>query len=265
MGGWTGERFVEYRAHFVRAEERAGPEYWPPADATPYDTAGSMTEAKENPVARISDRLLAAGILLLLSSAPVEAQYRRQIEELPPILATSVSFGLLLPYEETVTPIVTPPPDVTQRTRRDVGLQPSATASVRYGRGIALYGSGTVAFGGTADLSGTDPVTAAPVSGSEDVGLVYMVSAGASFQPIREAVPVRIEVGPALMDLGDGGSYLGLRLALAFRFLEIGSRGGVFLDWDGVIAGGQDDQDEVEYQIRRGLVQGVRVGFELDF
>lgn len=215
-------------------------------------------------MARASSRLLAAGAMLLTLGAPVEAQYRRQIEELPPILATSVSFGLLLPYEETVTPIVTPPPDVTQRTVREVGVQPAVTASVRYGRGIALYASGTVAFGGTADLSGTDPLTAAPVSGSEDVGVVFVVSAGASFQPIREAVPVRIEVGPALMDLGDGGSYLGVRLAVAFRFLEIGSRGGVFVDWDGMIAGGQDDQNEIEYQIRRGLVQGVRLGFELD-
>lgn len=211
-------------------------------------------------------RLMMAAALVPMWAGSASAQYRRQIEELPPILAASVSFGVLLSYDEIVSPVVSPPPDdPPRRTTRDVGMQPAVTASVRWGRGIAIYAAGTVGFGGSAELSGTDPLTAAPVDGSEDLGTVYILSAGASFQPIREALPVRIEAGPALIDLGDGGSYLGLRFALSYRFIEFRDFGGVFLDWDGFVAGDEDEQDQVEFQLRRGLVQGLRLGLELDF
>lgn len=211
-------------------------------------------------------RLAIAAALAVACGDSASAQYRRQIEELPPIFAASVSFGALLSYDESVTPIVTPPPDgPPHRMNRDVGPQPSVTAAVRYGRGIAIYAAGTAAFSGSAELSGTDPLTAAPVSGSDDLGPVYMVSAGASFQPIREALPVRMEVGPALLDMGDGGSYIGLRFSLGFRFVEFRDFGGVFLAWDGFVAGDEDEQSQIEYQLRRGLVQGLRLGLELDF
>lgn len=179
------------------------------------------------------------------------------------MFAASLSVGALLPFEETARSIETPAPDESRRAIRSIGTSPWVSGSVRYGRGLALYAAGGLAFAGDAELSGTDPFTNAPLEGSEGVGAIWTVSAGASFTPLRNAEGLRIEVGPAWLDLGTGGSYVAVRIAAAAKFLQIDDVGGVLVAWDGYFAGGQHDRDEVEYQIREGLISGVRLGFEI--
>ena len=207
------------------------------------------------------------GLGLLLSTAPdASAQYRRQIDEPPPAFGVTASLGALMAWEETITPVVTPDPDgPDRRGLRSIGGVPALTIGARYGRGIALYGAATVAFGAEAELGGTDPITAVPLSGTEDVGLVTIASVGVSFVPVRDLMGLRIDLGPAWADLGDGGSYLGLRVAAAAKFLEVGDRLGAVLAWDGYFVGGQDDRDGIEYQVRGGMITGVRLGIELEY
>lgn len=209
--------------------------------------------------------VLIAGLLLFGAAAPASGQYRRQVEELAPAFAASVSAGALFSYEETTTPVPTPEPDAERRGRRSIGTVPAVSVSARYGRGLAVYGSATAAFGAEAELSGFEAITGAPLTGTEDVGMITILSAGMSFAPLRDVMGLRLEIGPAWLDLGEGGSYLGIRIAAAARFLEIGNRGGVVLGWDGYFAGGQHDRDEVEYQVKGGLISGVRLGYEVRY
>ena len=209
-------------------------------------------------------RQFVPGILLLLSADPASAQYRRQVEELPPVFGVNASLGALLSWDETITPVVTPDPDAPERRGlRSVGTVPAVSVGARYGRGIAVYGSATVGLGAEAELSGADPISGLPIEGTDDVGLVTLVSVGASFVPVRNLMGLRLDLGPAWADLGNGGSYLGLRIAAAARFIEVGDRMGVFLAWDGYFVGGQDDRDGIEYQVRGGIISGVRLGLEL--
>lgn len=211
-------------------------------------------------------RHILPGLLLLLSAEAASAQYRRQVEELPPAFGVSVSFGALLSWDETVTPVVTPDPDDPERRGiRSIGTIPALSVGARYGRGIAVYGSATVGLDAEAERSGTDPLTGVPLSGTDDVGIVSMLSAGFSFVPVRNLMGLRLDLGPAWADLGSGGSYLGLRVAAAARFLEIGDRMGVVLAWDGYFVGGQDDREGIEYQVRDGIISGVRLGLELEY
>jgi hypothetical protein len=137
--------------------------------------------------------------------------------------------------------------------------------SARYGRGLAVYANATAAFGGEAERSGFDALTGAPLTGSDGLGTIMIVSAGMSFAPLRDMMGLRLDIGPAWLDLGDGGSYVGIRIGAAARFLEIGNRGGVLLGWDGYFAGGQFDRDDIEYQVKGGFVSGVRLGYELRY
>lgn len=210
-------------------------------------------------------RLVLASALVLAWAGGVSAQYRRQVEELPAAFGVSASLGALLSYEETVSPIETPLPDEERRSVRSVDAMPALSVAARYGRGIAVYGTVTLGLRGDADLSGTSPSTGEPLAGTEDTGLVTIASLGLSFVPVRDLMGLRLELGPAWLDLGDGGSYLGLRVAGSARFLELGDRGGVVLAWDGHFAGGQDDQADLEYQIRGGIVSALRLGFELEY
>lgn len=211
-------------------------------------------------------RYLLLPALALVTADTAAAQYRRQVEELPPALGVSASIGALLSWEETTTPVATPDPiGADRRGRREVGAVPAVSVAVRYGRGIAVYGSGTIAFGAEAELSGTDPLTAAPLSGTEDVGRITIASVGVSFVPVRNLMGLRLDLGPAWLDMGSGGSYVGLRIATSARFLQIADRLGVLLAWDGYFAGGQDDREGIEYQIRGGIVSQARLGFELEF
>ena len=203
--------------------------------------------------------------LLVASADGAGAQYRHQIEELEPMLAASLSAGALLSYDETVRPIETPLPDEDRRTTRSVGTTPWISATARYGRGLALYANAGIGIGGEAELSGTDPLTGEVVDGTDETGLMWMISAGASFAPLREAMGLRLEVGPAWLDLGDGGSYIAARISASAKFIEIGDRGGVVVGWDGFFAGGQHDRDEVEFQVREGMISGVRLGFEMAY
>lgn len=200
-------------------------------------------------------------IALLVSATPTEAQYRRQVREQVPAYAVVATVGALLPYEETITPIETPLPDENRRGRRNVDTAPWLSLSARYGRGLAVYASVAAALPGDAELTGADPETGAPLTGTVDVGLISIVSAGMSFTPLRSASGLRLEVGPAWVDLGDGGSYLAVRLAATASFLDIGDRGAVLLGWDGYFAGGQYDRDGTEYQVRGGILNGLRAGF----
>lgn len=210
-------------------------------------------------------RLAVASALVGASAVGASAQYRRQVEELPPAFGVSASLGALLSFEETVTPIETPLPEEERRGVRSIDALPAVSVGARYGRGIAVYGNLTMGLGGEAELSGTDPLTGEPLTGTEDVGLITIASIGLSFVPVRNLMGLRLEIGPAWLNLGDGGSYLGVRVAGSARFLELGDRGGVVLAWDGHFAGGQNDQDALEYQIRGGIISGIRLGFELEY
>lgn len=211
-------------------------------------------------------RYTLACVLMLPSVDPAAAQYRRQVEELPPAFGASVSLGALLPWEETLSPVVTPDPDGPERRGlRSVGATPTISVGARYGRGIAVYGSATIGIGAEAELSGSDPLTALPLSGSEDVGLVTLTSVGFSFVPVRNLMGLRLDLGPVWTDLGGGGSFVGLRVAAAARFLEVGDRLGAVLAWDGYFVGGQHDRDRVEYQVRGGIISALRLGFELEY
>ena len=179
------------------------------------------------------------------------------------MFAASVSLGALFAYDETITPVETPTPEEDRRGVREVGASPWLSAQARYGRGIAVYGNVGVALPGEAELSGTDPLTGGVLEGTSDIGMIYHVSVGASVAPLRDVMGLRLDIGPAWLDLGNGGGYLALRVATSAKFLEIGDNGGVLLAWDGFFAGGQHDRDEIEYQIRGGLISGIRVGFEL--
>lgn len=181
------------------------------------------------------------------------------------MFAASISAGALLGYDETITPVETPFPEEERRGVREVGNIPWISAAARYGRGIAVYGNVGIGFPGDAELSGTEPLTGDVLEGSTDVGTVFIVSAGASVVPLRDVMGLRMDIGPAWVDLGNGGSYLALRIAASAKFLEIGDRGGVLLGWDGYFAGGQHDRDGIEYQVRGGLISGVRVGFEMAY
>ncbi|HUF13267.1 MAG TPA: hypothetical protein VMN78_09220 [Longimicrobiales bacterium] len=210
-------------------------------------------------------RLILLPTLLLFTSGTTAAQYRRQVEDLPPVFGVSVSVGGVLDYEETMTPIETPLPDEERRGVRSLDAQPAVTVAARYGRGLAIYGNVMLGFGADAELSGADPLTGAPLGGTEDGGLLRVGSVGLSFVPLPDLLGLRLELGPAWLDLGDGGSYLGLRIAGAAKFMEIGDRLGVVLAWDGYFAGGQHDRDAIEFQIRGGLISGVRLGVELEY
>ena len=179
------------------------------------------------------------------------------------MFAATASIGALFAYVETVTPVETPTPEEDRRGVRELSASPWLSGHARYGRGIAVYGNAGVALPGEAEMSGTDPMTGAVLQGTDDVGLVYYVSAGASVAPLRDIMGLRLDIGPAWLDLGNGGGYLALRVATSAKFLEIGDNGGVLLAWDGFFAGGQHDRDGIEYQIRGGPISGVRVGFEL--
>lgn len=200
--------------------------------------------------------------LLLALAQPAEAQYRRRTQELPPLYAVTLSLGATFPYDETMNPVRAPQPEDDVRGIREIGTSPWLSLSARYGRGLGIYVSGSVGRGGDTELSGFDPLTGEPLMGTTETGTLMIVSAGASFAPLRIARGLRIEAGPAWLDLGNGGSYLAMRLGAAATFLSIGDHGGVFLAWDGYLAGGHYDRDEVEYQIRRGNITGVRAGFE---
>ena len=203
--------------------------------------------------------------LLLAGAGPATAQYRRQVEELPPIFGVGVSLGALLDYEETLTPVETPLPEQDRRGVRSVDTHPAVTVTARYGRGLAVYGAATVGFAPDAELSGTHPLTGAQLTGTGEGGLIRIGSIGLSFIPLPDLLGLRLEIGPAWLDMGEGGSYLGVRIAGAAKFLELGDRAGVLLAWDGYFAGGQHDRDEVEYQIRGGMISGVRLGVELQY
>jgi hypothetical protein len=164
-----------------------------------------------------------------------------------------------------MNPVETPEPQQPRRGIRSIGTAPTASIAVRYGRGIAIYANIGAAFLGDVDLSGNDPLTGAVLEGSEDAGLGMIYSAGASFAPLRDIAGLRVDIGPAWMDLGGGGSYVALRIAAAAKFLEIGDRGGLLVAWDGYFAGGQHDRDGVEYQVRGGRMSGVRAGYEMAF
>ncbi|HEX6589425.1 MAG TPA: hypothetical protein VF039_10405 [Longimicrobiales bacterium] len=204
----------------------------------------------------------ASAVLLLALAQPVEGQYRRRSQELPPIYGVTLSVGALFPYEETMNPVRAPEPDQDMRGLRDVETSPWVVLSARYGRGLGVYASASGAMGGDAELSGFDPITGEPLTGTADTGTLAILSAGVSFAPLRVARGLRIEAGPAWMDLGTGGAYLAARLAAAATFLSIGENGGVFIAWDGYLAGGQYDRDEIEYQVRHGYLTGLRAGFE---
>lgn len=210
-------------------------------------------------------RLVLVPALLLLSSKPVEAQYRRHVEDLPPVFGVSLSVGALRDYDETITPVVTPLPEEERRGVRSADTQPAITVAARYGRGLALYGHLMVGFGSDVELSGTDPRTGGPLTGTEEGALMTAGSVGMSFIPLPDLLGLRLEIGPAWLDMGDGGSYLGLRIGGAAKFVEIGDRLGVVLAWDGYFAGGQHDRDGIEHQIRGGMISGVRLGLELEY
>jgi hypothetical protein len=213
----------------------------------------------------VSVRFVLASALLLATADPAAAQYRRQVEELPPLFGIGVSIGALLEYEETLTPVETPLPTQDRRALRTVGTHPAVTVAARYGRGLAIYGSLALGFAPDAEMSGTNPLTGATVTGTEDTGLVTIGSIGLSFIPLPDLLGLRLEVGPSWVDLGEGGSYIGVRVAGAAKFLELGDRAGVLLGWDGYFAGGQYDRDRVEYQIRGGMLSSVRLGVELEY
>ena len=203
-----------------------------------------------------------AVILLLALVQPAEAQYRRRTQELPPLYAVTVSMGALFPYEETMNPVRAPQPEEDMRGLREIATSPWVALSARYGRGLGVYASASAARAEDAELSGFDPLTGEALEGTDETGMLSIFSAGVSFAPFRVARGLRVEAGPAWMDLGSGGSYLAVRLAAAATFLSIGDNGGVFVAWDGFVAGGQHDRDEIEYQVRRGHITGLRAGFE---
>ncbi len=204
-----------------------------------------------------------AAILLLALAQPAEAQYRRRTQELPPLYAVTLSAGALFGYEETMNPVETPEPEEDLRGVRDVGASPWLMLSARYGRGLGVYASASAARAEDAELSGFDPITGDPLEGTTaETGTLAIYSAGVTFAPLRIAQGLRIEAGPAWLDLGTGGSYLAVRLAAAATFFAIGDHGRVFVAWDGYLAGDQYDRDEVEYQVRSGYITGVRAGFE---
>ena len=202
-----------------------------------------------------------AGIILFALAQPAEAQYRRRAQELPPLYAVSLSVGALFSFEETMSPVTTPEPEEERRGLRDVGTSPWVAISARYGRGLGVYASASAARAGNAELSGTHPTTGVVLEGTTEVGTLTIFSAGVSFSPLRIAPGLRFEAGPAWLDLGSGGSYLAARLSASATFLAIGDDGGVFVGWDGYVAGGQHDRDEIEYQLRGGNVTGLRAGF----
>lgn len=204
-------------------------------------------------------------LLIIFSAEGVAGQYRRQAEELPPIFGVSLSAGMLLGYEETLTPVETPDPADERRGVRTVDPMPAVAIAARYGRGLAVYGNVTLGFGSDAELSGTHPLTGTELSGTTELGMLRIGSVGLSFAPLPDLLGLRLEIGPAWLDMGDGGSYLGLRIAGAATFLELGDRLGVLLAWDGYFAGGQHDRDRIEHQIRGGMVSGVRLGAEVVF
>ena len=240
---------------------------WQTRCRTRYDsTAGLETGSIAQPETNVTRQFLYSCIavpLMLASAEPAHAQYRRQMEELEPMLGVSISAGALLSYDETVRPIETPPLDEDRSTTRSIGTTPWLSASARYGRGLALYANAGVGIGGEAELSGTDPLTGEVVDGTDDLGVMWMISAGASFAPLREAMGLRLEVGPAWIDTGSGGSYLAARISASAKFVEIGDSGGILIGWDGYFAGGQHDRDAVEFQLVEGMISGVRLGFEL--
>lgn len=203
--------------------------------------------------------------LVLVTASAAAAQYRRHVEDLPPIFGVALSAGLLLDYEETITPVVTPLPEENRRGVRTIGNQLTVTLAARYGRGLAVYGSVTLGFPPDAELSGADPLTGDPLTGTEDSGLSRIGSIGLSFIPLPDLLGLRLEVGAAWLDLGEGGSYLGVRVAGAARFLELGDHLGVQLAWDGYFAGGQYDRAGVEHQIRGGMLTGLRLAAELEY
>lgn len=209
-------------------------------------------------------RILGYGVaaLLIAAAQPAEAQYRRRAQELPPLYAVNLSVGALLPYDETVTPVNPPEPDLNLRGVRQVPLSPWVSLTARYGRGIGIYANGSVAFAGDAELSGSDPLTGAALDGTTEIGTIMIVSAGASFAPLRGMSALRLEAGPAWLDLGSGGSYFAGRASVQVRFLSLGERGRVFAAWDGYMGGGQDASGEIEYQLRKGNIMGLRAGFE---
>ena len=216
-------------------------------------------------VASVLNRTMLVGLALLASALPASAQYRRQVEVLLPPWAVTVSAGGLFSYDETMNPVETPDPEQPRRGLRSIGTSPTVSVAARYGRGIAVYANVTAGFLGDAELSGNDPLTGATLEGTGDAGLAMIYSAGASFAPLRDVIGLRIDIGPAWMDMGTGGSYAALRVAASAKFIEIGDRGGVLLAWDGYFAGGQHDRDDVEYQVRGGRLSGLRAGYELTF
>lgn len=201
-------------------------------------------------------------ILLLALAQPAEAQYRRRAQDLPPLYAVSLSVGALFPYEETVTPTRAPQPEQDLRAERDVDMSPWLVLSARYGRGLGVYASASAARAPDAELSGTDPISGVVLEGTTEVGTLAIFSAGVSFAPLRIAPGLRFEAGPAWVDLGSGGSYLAARLSGGAKFVAIGDGGGMFIVWDGYLAGGQHNRGELEYQLRSGNVTGLRAGFE---
>lgn len=207
---------------------------------------------------------LLAGALLALGAivSPASAQYRRHVPDPEPAFAVSVSAGALLPFEETTTPVDVVDPNDIRRGLREIGTVPWVVASARFGRTIAVYASASAAFPGDAELSGTDPLTGDPLSGTEEVGMITVLSAGLSFAPLADARGLRLEVGPAWMDLGDGGTYFGVRGGATAKFFAIGDGGGVFLGWNGLFAANEDERDGVEYGVRGGFINGLRIGFE---
>ena len=223
------------------------------------------SNATENNVSSTRLEFAIVSLLLAASADGAAGQYRRQVEELPPAFAVSASIGALLSYDESVTPVETPLPDENRRGRRSVDTQPTISLAARYGRGIAVYGNVLVAPAGEVELSGNSPETGAPLTGTEDLGTLTITSIGASFVPVRSVMGLRLDIGPAWLNLGEGGSYLGVRVAGSARFLEIGDRVGVALGWDGHFAGGQNDRDSREYQIIGGMISGLRLGFDLEF
>ena len=235
---------------------------------TRYDSTVSAQPGSHKPENRLPRSLqiwIALAGLVVLAPEPVSAQYRRQAEELVPPFAVSLSAGALFSYDEITSPVDPVDPDEDRRGVRSVGTTPAVSVAARYGRGIAIYAHATVAFGGEVELSGFDALTGAPLDGTEDRGTVYIVSAGASFAPLRDVMGLRLEAGPALLDLGNGGSYIGIRVAASARFLDIGNSGGVLIAWDGYFAGGQYDREDVEFQVKGGLLSGARLGYELRF
>lgn len=214
----------------------------------------------------VHGNLRTASLLMLLAATAdsAEAQYRREIEELPPAFGASVSVGTLWSYSESITPVETPPPDENRRAIRDIDTQPALSLMARYGRGIAIYGAATVGFGSTVEVSGNDPETGAILDDSGDAGTILITSIGVSFVPLERVSGLRLAFGPAWLNLGSGGSYLGVRASADARFLELREGLAIVLGWDGYLAGGQDDQDRLEYQLRGGTVSGVRLGVGLE-